>query len=98
MPSWPAIWPITSAVAIQLLALYLMYYIDAGQGWEMYPHTRTAVNHFLGMHRYDANSQIKAGSWTADKDDYAYGDVLHRYACVVTAVTILTVFPTVENR
>ncbi len=60
-----------------LWALYLMYYIDVGQGWEMYPHTQTAVNNFLGMHRYDANFQIKVGAWTADKDYYAYGNVLH---------------------
>ena len=51
-----------------LWAIYLMYYIDVGQGWEMYPHTQTAVNNFLGMHRYDANFQIKVGAWTADKD------------------------------
>lgn len=60
-----------------LWALYLMYYIDVGQGWEMYPHTQTAVNNFLGTHRYDANFQIKVGAWTADKDEYAYGNVLH---------------------
>ena len=60
-----------------LWALYLMYYIDVQQGWEMYPHTQTAVNNFLGMHRYDANFQIKVGAWTADKDYYAYGNVLH---------------------
>lgn len=60
-----------------LWAIYLMYYIDVGQGWEMYPHTQTAVNNFLGMHRYDANFQIKVGAWTADKDYFAYGNVLH---------------------
>ncbi|NQU23361.1 MAG: hypothetical protein HQ567_18935 [Candidatus Nealsonbacteria bacterium] len=60
-----------------LWAIYLMYYIDVQQGWEMWPHTQTAVNNFLGMHRYDANFQIKVGAWTADKDYYAYGNVLH---------------------
>lgn len=60
-----------------LWSIYLMYYIDVQQGWEMYPHTQTAVNNFLGMHRYDANFQIKVGAWTADKDYYAYGNVLH---------------------
>jgi len=60
-----------------LWAIYLMYYIDVQKGWEMYPHTQTAVNNFLGMHRYDANFQIKVGAWTADKDYYAYGNVLH---------------------
>jgi len=65
------------AVYYYLWALHLMYYIDVGQGWEMYPHTQTAVNNFLGMHRYDANFQIKVGAWTADKETYAYGNVLH---------------------
>ena len=60
-----------------LWAIHLMYYIDVGQGWEVYPHTQTAVNNFLGMHRYDANFQIKVGAWTADKDYYAFGNVLH---------------------
>lgn len=60
-----------------LWAIYLMYYIDVQEGWEMYPHTQTAVNNFLGMHRFDANFQIKVGSWTGDKSRYAYGNVLH---------------------
>ena len=60
-----------------LWAIHLMYYIDVQQGWEVYPHTQSAVNNFLGMHRYDANFQIKVGAWTADKDYYAYGNVLH---------------------
>ncbi|MHC4199507.1 MAG: hypothetical protein ACYSU0_05905 [Planctomycetota bacterium] len=60
-----------------LWAIHLMYYIDVQKGWEMYPHTQSAVNNFLGMHRYDANFQIKVGAWTADKDYYAYGNVLH---------------------
>ncbi len=60
-----------------LWAIYMMYYIDVQKGWEMYPHTQSAVNNFLGMHRYDANFQIKVGGWTADKKCYAYGNVLH---------------------
>ena len=60
-----------------LWAIHLMYYIDVQEGWEMYPHTQTAVNNFLGMHRYDANFQIQVGAWTADKQHYAYGNVLH---------------------
>ncbi|NQT40331.1 MAG: hypothetical protein HQ581_22750, partial [Planctomycetes bacterium] len=60
-----------------LWAIYLMYYIDVQKGWEMVPHTQTAVNNFLGMHRYDANFQIPVGAWTADKEYYAYGNVLH---------------------
>ncbi len=59
-----------------LWSLYLMYYIDVGHGWEMEPHTQTAVNNFLGMHRYDASFQIRVGAWTGNKPRYAYGNVL----------------------
>jgi hypothetical protein len=59
-----------------LWSLYLMYYIDVGKGWEEENHTQTAVNNFLGMHRYDAAFQIKVGAWTTDKRRYAYGNVL----------------------
>ncbi|MDB4458066.1 hypothetical protein N9133_01685 [Akkermansiaceae bacterium] len=59
-----------------LWSLYLMYYIEVGEGWEMENHTQTAVNNFLGMHRYDAAFQIKVGAWMADKKRYAYGNVL----------------------
>ena len=59
-----------------LWALYLMYYIEVGEGWETEHHTQTAVNNFLGIHRYDAAFQIKVGAWTTDKPRYAYGNVL----------------------
>ncbi len=59
-----------------LWSLYLMYYIDVQKGWEMEPHTQTAVNNFLGMHRYDATFQIKVGAWTGNKAHFAYGNVL----------------------
>ncbi|MDF1850790.1 MAG: hypothetical protein P1U85_08155 [Verrucomicrobiales bacterium] len=59
-----------------LWALYLMYFIEVGEGWETENHTQTAVNNFLGIHRYDAAFQIKAGAWTTDKSRYAYGNVL----------------------
>jgi len=59
-----------------LWSLYLMYYIDVGEGWEQHPHTQSAVHNFLGMHRYDAAFQIRVGAWTTDKDYYAYGNVL----------------------
>ena len=59
-----------------LWSLYLMYYIDVQKGWEMENHTQSAVNNFLGMHRYDACFQIKVGAWTRDKARYAYGNVL----------------------
>ena len=59
-----------------LWSLYLMYYIDVGQDWELEPHTQTAVNNFLGIHRYDAMFQIKVGAWLSDQPRYAYGNVL----------------------
>ena len=59
-----------------LWSLYLMYDIDVQHGWEMEPHTQTAVNNFLGMHRYDATFQIRVGAWTSNKPHYAYGNVL----------------------
>lgn len=59
-----------------LWSLYLMYYIDVQHGMELEPHTQTAVNNFLGMHRYDASFQIKVGAWTNNKPHYAYGNVL----------------------
>jgi len=59
-----------------LWALYLMYSIEVGEGWESESHTQTAVNNFLGIHRYDAAFQIKVGAWTSDKRKYAYGNVL----------------------
>lgn len=59
-----------------LWAIYLMYSIEVGEGWEQEPHTQTAVNNFLGMHRYDATFQIKVGAWTHNKARFAYGNVL----------------------
>lgn len=59
-----------------LWSLYLMYYIEVGEGWEMENHTQTAVNNFLGIHRYDAAFQIKVGAWIKDKPRFAYGNVL----------------------
>lgn len=59
-----------------LWSLYLMYYIDVGRGMEMEPHTQTAVNNFLGIHRYDATFQIKVGAWTGSKAHFAYGNAL----------------------
>ena len=59
-----------------LWSLYLMYYIDVGKGWEQEAHTQTAVNNFLGMHRYDAAFQIRVGAWTENKSKFAYGNVL----------------------
>lgn len=64
------------AIYYYLWSLYFMYMIDVDQGFEQYPHTQTAVNNFLGLHRYDATFQIQVGSWAADKDQYANGNVL----------------------
>ena len=59
-----------------LWSIYLMYYIEVQKGWEMESHTQSAVNNFLGIHRYDASFQIKVGAWTRDKKKFAYGNVL----------------------
>ena len=65
------------AVYYYLWALYLMYYIDLSddQG-EYFAHTQSAVNNFLGLHRYDSTFQSDVASWTADKAYYAPGNVL----------------------
>jgi hypothetical protein len=59
-----------------LWSIYLMYHIEVGKGWELEGHTQTAVNNFLGLHRYDAAFQIKVGAWMRDKRKFAYGNVL----------------------
>ena len=53
-----------------------MYHIEVKKGWELEGHTQTAVNNFLGLHRYDAAFQINVGSWTSYKRKFAYGNVL----------------------
>ena len=42
-----------------LWALYLMYFTRGDGGMQVQSHTQTAVNNFLGMHRYDAVFQIR---------------------------------------
>ncbi|MGC6441096.1 MAG: hypothetical protein ACON4H_00435 [Rubripirellula sp.] len=64
------------AIYYYLWSLYLMYYINVGDGWEKEPHTQTAVNNFLGIHRYDSTFQIRVGAWLQNKRHYAYGNVL----------------------
>ena len=65
------------AVYYYLWALYLMYYIDLSDDLgEYFAHTQSAVNNFLGLHRYDSTFQSDVGAWIADKDYYAYGNVL----------------------
>ena len=61
-----------------LWSVYLMLYIDVGEGLESMPHTQSAANNFLGMHRFDAVFQIAAGAWISpDRHDfYAHGNVL----------------------
>jgi len=55
----------------------LMLYTQ-GTGMQSEPHTQSAPNNFLGMHRYDAVFQILVGSWTspAVHPFYANGNVL----------------------
>lgn len=60
-----------------LWAIYLMYNIDlSDESADFYAHTQSAVNNFMGLHRYDANLQIPVGSWTVNKEKYANGNVL----------------------
>lgn len=59
-----------------LWSLYYMYFIDVGKGWEQYPHTQTAVNNFMGLHRWDSSVYIPMGSWVVDKEQYGYGNFL----------------------
>ncbi len=59
-----------------LWSLHMMYYINVQKGWEMENHTQSAVNNFLGIHRYDACFQIKVGAWARNKTRFAYGNVL----------------------
>ena len=61
-----------------LWSLHLMYYTQGDRGMQVQPHTQTAVNNFLGMHRFDAVFQILVGSWVspAYHDFYANGNVL----------------------
>jgi len=59
-----------------LWSLYYMYMVNVGKGFEQYPHTATAVNNFLGLHRYDAAMQIRVGAWSSDHTAYANGNVL----------------------
>jgi len=59
-----------------LWSLYFMYFVDVGKGWECYPHTQTAVNNFMGLHRWDSSVYVPMGSWVADKEKYGYGNFL----------------------
>lgn len=61
-----------------LWSLYLMYITPAGKGMRAKSTTQTAVNNFLGLHRYDAVFQILVGSWTPPTlhEEYANGNVL----------------------
>jgi hypothetical protein len=61
-----------------LWSLYLMYFTQGDRGMQRHPHTQTAVNNFLGLHRYDSMFQIIVGSWTNPTyhNYYANGNVL----------------------
>ena len=41
-----------------LWSINLMYYTQGDEGMQVWPHTQTAVNNFLGLHRFDAVFQI----------------------------------------
>ena len=51
---------------------------DPGTGMRAQPTTQTAVNNFLGLHRFDAVFQILVGSWVSPlhHDYFANGNVL----------------------
>ena len=57
-------------------AIYYMYFIDTGLGFEKFGHAQTAVNNFLGLHAYDSRVYIPMGSWVSDLRTYAYGNAL----------------------
>ena len=61
-----------------LWSIFLMYYTGPGEGMRSQPTTQTAVNNFLGLHRFDAMFQILVGSWTNPEHHsyYANGNVL----------------------
>ena len=62
-----------------LWSIYLMYYTQGdADTMQRYPHTQTAVQNFLGMHRFDAIFQIQVGSWVSPEHHpfYANGNVL----------------------
>jgi len=59
-----------------LWSLYFMYFTDTDKGWEIYPHTQTAVNNFMGLHLWDSWAYAAMGTWVADKWAYAHGNVL----------------------
>ena len=61
-----------------LWSINLMYYTQGNSGMQTQPHTQTAVNNFLGMHRYDAVFQILVGSWASPEhhEFFANGNVL----------------------
>ena len=61
-----------------LWSLHMMYYKEGSKGMDKLPHTQTAVNNFLGLHRYDSVFQILVGSWVSPKHHsfFANGNVL----------------------
>jgi len=59
-----------------LWSLYFMYFTHTGEGYEMYPHTQTAINNFMGLHLWDSWVYTAMGSWVVDRDAWGYGNVL----------------------
>ena len=61
-----------------LWSIYLMFYTQGDKGMQKQPHTQTAVQNFLGLHRWDSIFQIQVGSWVSPEhhEFYANGNVL----------------------
>jgi hypothetical protein len=59
-----------------LWSLYFMYFTDTPKGWEIYPHTQTAVNNFMGLHLWDSWAYSAMGAWVTDKWQWSFGNVL----------------------
>ncbi len=59
-----------------LWSLYFMYFTETGKGWEMYPHTQTAVNNFMGLHLWDSWAYTAVGAWVVDKWAWGHGNIL----------------------
>jgi len=59
-----------------LWSLYFMYFTYTGKGYEMYPHTQTAINNFMGLHLWDSWVYTAMGSWVVDREAWGYGNVL----------------------
>ena len=60
-----------------LWALNFMYFREVGKGYTPYPYTVTAINNFRTLFMFDAVNHIAMGTWVADKQKWAYGNILN---------------------